>query len=75
MCFDRKFEFGLLDGKAAENRMIFPTYIGFSYYQCISATFRKRIEQLLHQSLEPTLSVQSRGAVLRRNCVGKGRYR
>ena len=34
------------------------SYIGFSYYQCISATSRKRIEQLLPQSLEPTLPVQ-----------------
>ena len=34
------------------------SYIGLSYYQCISATSRKRIEQLLPQSHEPTLSFQ-----------------
>ena len=40
------------------------SYIGFSYYQCISAFSRKKgIEQLLHQSLEPTLSVLSGAAV------------
>ena len=34
------------------------SYIGFSYYQCISAISRKkRIDQLLHHSLKPTLSV------------------
>ena len=33
------------------------SYIDFPYYRCISATFRKRIEQPLHQSLEPALSV------------------
>ena len=56
VCFDREFEFGVFhDGKAAENCMIFPT----SVFLIINLfpTFRKRIEQLLHQSLEPTLSV------------------
>ena len=52
--FDREIEYV---GKVALNCMF--SYIGFSYYRCTSATFRKRIEQLLPQSLEPILSVFS----------------
>ncbi len=56
MCFYQEIEIRFFhNGKAAQNCIF--SYIDFSYYQCISATFRKRIEQLLHQSLEPTLLV------------------
>ncbi len=41
MCFDREFEFGLfMMGKRF--RIAYFSYIGFSYYRCISATFRKK---------------------------------
>ena len=55
-CFDREIEIRFFhDGKAAPNCLF--SYMCFSYYRCIPISFRKRIEQLLHQSLEPTLSV------------------
>ncbi len=39
------------DGKVALNCII--SYIGFSYYRCISATFRKRIEKFYSRVSNP----------------------
>ena len=50
VCFDREFEFSVfMMGKWLW--IAYFSYIGFSYYRCIS-------EQLLPQSLEPTFSVR-----------------
>ena len=51
-----KLKFGFFMMGKRLRTAYFPAKV-FSYSRCISATSRKRIEQLLHQSLEPTLSV------------------
>ena len=58
LCFDREFEFGVFAMGKWLRIACFPTSV-FLIINVFPLLLEKRIEQLLHQSFEPTLSPRS----------------